>query len=107
MNPVLAARQARRSAELVTSFAEHDGKIVIAQTQDCTPIAEHAKRLHNAGQHGSSDMRLAAVIPNVILEKYMNENHVTYAELMTNREHMRRICNDPANSAFRVWPGRL
>jgi hypothetical protein len=105
MNPVLAARQQRRA--LVTTFAEHDGKIFIAQTQDCTPIAERAKALHNAGEHGSSEMRHVATIPDVILEKYMNERGVTYAELMTNPVHMKHICNDPANAMFRIWPGRL
>lgn len=109
MNPALAARLARRNKRgaLTTSFAEYDGKVVIAQSQDCTPIAERAKALHNAGMHGSSDMKHAASIPDVILEKYMNEHRVSYAELMSNPEHFRRICNDPDNRAFRIWPGRL
>lgn len=109
MNPVLAARLARRTSPggVTTSFAEHDGKIFIAQTQDCTAIAEHAKRLHNEGHHGSSEMRHAATIPDVILEKYMNDHNVTYAELMSNPEHFRRICNDPDNKMFRIWPGRI
>ncbi|ALK99541.2 MULTISPECIES: hypothetical protein [unclassified Massilia] len=107
MNPVLAARLARRDGTLRTSFAEADGKLFIAQTQDCTPIAERAKALHNAGEFGSSEMRHAATIPDVILEKYMNEHRVSYAELMSNPEHFRRICNDPDNKMFRIWPGRL
>jgi hypothetical protein len=105
MNPVLAARLKRR--ELVTSFAEYDGKVVIAQTQDCTPIVERCKQLHNEGYHGSSDFKHAATIPDVILEKYMNEHNVTYAELMSNPEHFRRILNDPDNKVFRIWPGRV
>lgn len=107
MNPALAARLARRDGAVRTSFAEHDGKLFIAQTQDCTPIAERAKALHNAGAFGSSDMKHAATIPSVILEKYMNEHRVSYAELMNNPEHIRRICNHPDNAMFRVWPGKL
>lgn len=107
MNPVLAARLARRTGALQTSFAEADGKVFIAQTQDCTPIVERAQALHKAGEFGSSDMRHAATIPMVILEKYMNEHRVSYQELMSNPEHFRRICNDPDNSMFRIWPGRL
>jgi hypothetical protein len=105
MNPVLAARQSRRA--LTTSFAEYDGRVFVQQSQDCTPIAERAKALHNAGAHGSADMKHAATIPDVILEKYMNEHRVTYADLMNNPEHFRRICNDPDNKMFRIWPGRL
>lgn len=106
MNPALAARLARRSG-VHTSFAEQDGRMVIAQTQDCTPITERTKALHNAGAFGSSDMKHAATIPDVILNKYMNEHKVSYQELMNNPEHIRRICNDPDNSMFRIWPGKL
>lgn len=106
MNPALQAIQHRRGA-LTTSFAEHDGKIFIAQTQDCTAIAERTKRLHNDGAHGSADMKHAATIPQVILEKYMNKHRVSYAELMRDPVHIRRICNDPDNAMFRIWKGRL
>jgi hypothetical protein len=109
MNPALAARMSRRATQraLKTSFAEHDGRLFIAQTQDCTPIAEHAKALQSAGMHGSSEMRHAATIPDVILNKYMNENGVSYAELMRDPVHIKRICNDPDNKMFRIWPGKL
>jgi hypothetical protein len=107
MNPVLAARMARRDGALHTSFAEADGKIFVGQSQDCTPIAERAQALHKAGQFGSSDMKHAATIPDVILEKYMNEHGVTYAELMSNPVHFKRICNDPDNKCFRIWPGKI
>lgn len=105
MNPVLAARMQRR--DLTTKVAEYDGKLFIAQAQDCTPIAEQCKKLHNAGAYGSSEMRHAASIPDVILEKYMNEHGISYAELMGNPEHFRRILNDPDNKCFRIWPGRV
>lgn len=107
MNPALAARLQRRGAGLTTSFAEHDGKVFIGQSQDCTPIAERAKALHNVGAFGSSEMKHAAEIPEVILNKYMNEHGVSYAELMSNPVHIKRICNDPDNKMFRIWPGRL
>lgn len=107
MNPVLAARMARRDGALHTIFAEADGRIFIAQTQDCTPVVKRAQALHKAGMHGSSEMRHAASIPMVILEKYMNEHRVSYQELMTDPVHIKRICNDPDNAMFRIWPGRL
>ncbi|HEX7644851.1 MAG TPA: hypothetical protein VF472_21835 [Burkholderiaceae bacterium] len=87
--------------------AEYDGKLFIGASQDCTPIAEFAKAQHNAGFHGSQEMRHAARIPNVIIEAYCNEHHVSFADVMSNPEHMKRICNDPKNAAFRIWPGKL
>src|SRR6478736_4477735 len=104
MNPVLQARMQKRNLDHVrTSLVEQDGKLVIAQTQDCTAIAEYAKQQQAIGNVGSSDMKHAAKIPEVILNKYMNEHGVTYHELMTNPVHFKRICNDPANAAFRIW----
>jgi len=93
--------------ELSTTFAEQDGKLFISRAQDCTPIAEDAKRRHNAGEFGTGDMRHAARIPNVVIEQYMNDNGVSFAEVMCNPQHMKRIVEDPKNSAFRIWKGRL
>jgi|ERR1043165_5972052 hypothetical protein len=109
MNPALHAIQSRRRAAqaLTTSFAEYDGKVFIGQSQDCTPIAEWAKEQRAIGAIGGRDMRHAARIPNVIIEKYCNENGVRFAEVMRDPVHIKRICNDSANAMFRIWPGRL
>lgn len=107
MNPVLAARQAKRATDMKTSFHAQGDDIVIAQSQDCTPIAEWAKVQSSIGAVGSSDMRHAARIPNVIIEKYMNENKVSFHEVLNNPVHMRRIVNNPDNAAFRIWQGKV
>lgn len=77
------------------------------RVQDCTPIAERAKALHNEGYHGSSEMKHAASIPMVIIEKYMNEQKISFEEFMGNQEHIRRVVNNPDNSVFRIWPGKI
>lgn len=107
MNPVLAARQQKKAAEMQTRFHAHGEDIIIAQSQDCTPIAELASQMRQAGAVGSSDMKHAAKIPNVIIEKYMNEHGVTFQEVMNNPVHFKRMCNDPANAAFRIWKGQI
>ena len=84
-----------------------DGVLTAGTVQDCDPIAEYTKALHNEGLHGSSDMKHAGFIPDVFIEKYCNDNGVTFHEFMANREHIRRVINDPALAAFRVWPGRV
>ena len=90
-----------------TRFHFDDGKMITQRTQDCTPIAERAKALHNEGLHGSSDFKHAASIPAVIVESYCNQHNIDFAEFMGNKEHIKRLCNDPTFSQFRVWPGRL
>lgn len=81
--------------------------LITGTIQDCTPYVERTKALHNEGVHGTSELKHAASIPFVIVEKYCNDNGITFQEFMRGREHIKRMCNDPSLKAFRVWPGRL
>ena len=84
-----------------------DGSLTTGTIQDCTPILERAQAMHNEGYHGSADMRLAASIPMVVIEKYLNDNNLLMSEFMNNKDHQRRLLNDPALSYFRVWRGMV
>jgi hypothetical protein len=95
------------NSSLSTSLHEQGDRLIIANSQDCTPIAEYAKAQHNAGYHGSSEVKHAARIPLVIVQHYCNTHGVTFAEVMTDTKHIKRMCEDPANAAFRIWPGAL
>lgn len=90
-----------------TVVALQDGALVTGTVQDCTAIVEHTKARHNEGYHGSSDMKHAASIPFVIVERYCNDNGITMEEMSRSQEHKRRLLNDPANAAFRIWKGRV
>lgn len=84
-----------------------NGNIAFERVQDCTPFVEDAKARHNEGHHGSSEMRHAARIPFVVVERYCNDHNITFEEFMKNREHVKRLLNDPALSAFRIWKGQV
>lgn len=101
------AQAAQSTGAMKTSLKEEEGRLIIGLSQDCTPIAEHAKALQNAGIHGTSEMRHAARIPQVIVEKYCNDRGITFREFMNDQTHVRRILNDPDNAMFRVWKGRV
>ena len=92
---------------VIRQTALQDGALIASTTQDCTPIAEYAQARQREGRHGSSDMRLAATIPFVIVERYLNDNHLTMHEFACDPAHKRALLNDPALSYFRVWPGRV
>ncbi len=92
---------------VVTTVALQDGALVTGTTQDCTPYAERAQAMHNAGHTGSSDMRLAASIPMVLVERYLNDHAITLQELGRSPEHQKRLLNDPALAHFRIWKGRV
>lgn len=93
--------------DIQTKIHVKDGNVTFERIQDCEPFLEYAKAMHNEGHHGSSDLRYAAHIPDVIIEKYCNDNNLTFHEFINNRDHIKRICNDPSLSGFRIWKGRL
>ena len=93
--------------DVSTTFKEQDGRLFIGRTQDCTAIAEDAKRRHNAGEFGSSEVKHAARLPNIVIEAYMNETGVSFEEVMGSEVHIKRIVQDPKNDAFRIWKGAL
>ncbi len=82
-------------------------QLFVQRTQDCTPIAERAKEMHRAGMHGSSEVKLAASIPNIMIEKYCLDHGITYREWCVDEAHIRRMLEDPALAHFRIWPGKI
>lgn len=94
-------------SHLSTSYKTEDDRLYVGRSQDCTTIAEYAKALHNEGHHGSSDMKHAAKIPLVIVEKYCNERGITFEEFMAGDKHIKAVVENPDNKLFRIWPGKL
>ena len=90
-----------------TVVALQGDSLVTGTVQQCTPIADMTRAMSNAGQHGSSDMKLAASIPLVFVEKYLNDNAITMHEFSGSPEHKRRLLGDPALSHFRIWKGKV
>ena len=84
-----------------------DGNLITGIKQDCAPIREDAIARHNAGFHGSSDVKHAARLPVEAVEKYLIVNGITFDEFMKNPMHIRAMCNDPDLRDFRIWPGKL
>lgn len=82
--------------------------LVVKRIQDVDPVlrAVRAERATSGGRSKSGDMMHAATLPMVVIEQYCNANNLTFQEWMANPEHARRMLNDPALAAFRVWEGR-
>ena len=90
-----------------TSVHIHNGDATFKSTQDCTPILDHAMRLHNEGFTGSSEMKHAARIPQVLIERYLADNNVLFSDFCSDQEHIKRMLNDPSLSGFRIWKGKI
>jgi hypothetical protein len=93
--------------DIATSITVHDGLATIQATQDCTPVMEQAIALHNEGRLGSSEMRHAARLPAILVEKYCLDNNVLFSEFCADPAHVRRMLQDPALAHFRIWRGKV
>lgn len=65
-------------------------------------IADYCKARQNEGLTGSKDMPVLAEYPAALVEKYINDAGITFAEWMRNPEHVRRMLRDPALAHFRI-----
>jgi hypothetical protein len=83
------------------------GSLTFERVQDCNAIAEKCKTQANQGVTGSSDMKLAASLPYVMVEAYMNRTGIDMNEFCKNKEHIRNMLNDPALAHFRIWGGKI
>lgn len=78
-----------------------------ARMDDLKAVAEHCGQLRSAGETGASDMKLAARVPAFFVQKYINDNGITFAEFMRDNKHVDRFLADPALSHFRIWRGKI
>jgi hypothetical protein len=84
----------------LTIFHEgQNGKHLVETRQDVTHIVEAAKILSEEAP--GKDFRLAAVIPQTVLDQAMLEGW------FHDKKAWKRWANDPNNRDFRVWKGRL
>lgn len=91
-----------------TGFWREGDQYIERLSQDVEPIIEHVKGLRGVDAVGSSEMRHAAKIPKVVIENYLRQHGISFAEFMSNTEtHARRLLNDPALAGFRIWQGRV
>lgn len=87
-----------------------DGQLVdIAEAPmtELQAVADHCKALQNEGLTGDEDVKVLAHVPGIVIEKWLNDHGITFAEFMRSKEVRARMLNDPDLSAFRVWKGRV
>ena len=87
--------------------SQADGGAIIERVQDAEPYMDRANGLRQIGAVGSSEVKHAAHFPAVLVERYIDTNGITFEEFIANPEHVKRMCNDPALAAFRVWEGKV
>jgi hypothetical protein len=84
-----------------------DGGAVVVREQQVNAIVDDCKARHNEGKWQAEGVKHVARIPNVVIEHYCNVNNIKLSEFIRNEEHIKRLCEDPAFSDLRIWPGKL
>jgi hypothetical protein len=87
--------------------ANHWAAVHEASMADLQAVADDCAGRRGVGATGSSDMKHVARVPAFIVQKYLNDNGVSYAEFMRDPRHADRMLADPALKAFRIWEGRV
>jgi len=93
--------------ELILNGPDELVDIAEAPMADLHAVADHCKALHNEGFTGDGDVKVLAHVPAIVIEKWLNDHGITFAEFMRDRSVRARMLNDPALAAFRVWKGKV
>lgn len=90
-----------------TGYFDDGDNLIERRSFDSEPYLDDAKARHNAGAHGSSELKHAARYPPGFFEYYAKLKGITYHELMGNTVHAKKMLNDPELGGFRIWKGRV
>jgi hypothetical protein len=84
-----------------------DGKVIVQQTHDWTPIAERSKAMQSAGMDQMGESRLVANIPMKLWAEWAKKHGVRVDDHAAMREVLHKELMNPDNAHFRVWNGNL
>ncbi len=85
---------------------EEDGKLIVQQSHDFTPILEKAKALRSAGAGHLGESKLVGVIPMKLWAEWAKKWGVNPNDSNAMREVVAREMNNSDNAHLRVWEGR-
>lgn len=85
-----------------------DGSITIERVADVQNVLDRAAFLRNNGltKTAMGDHHVGT-IPKIIIEKYCNQNGITFHDFCVDDTHITRILNDSQYSLFRIHGGRV
>lgn len=84
----------------------NDGKIIIQETHDFTPVLERAESLRSAGLGDLGESKLIGMVPMKLWHEWAKKWGVNPGDNAAMREVVKKELADSDNSKFRVWDGR-
>jgi hypothetical protein len=93
--------------KLSEKVTEQDGKLVVQQTHDWTPVAEKSKAMQSAQMWNMGESRLLANIPMKMWAEWAKKHGVRADDHGAMKEIVHKELMNPDNAHFRVWSGNL
>ena len=93
-------------SKIAEKMFEDDGKIIVQQTHDFTPVLEKAKALKSAGADSFGESKLVGLIPMKVWAEWAKKWGVNPHDTAAMREVVAREMNNSDNAHLRVWEGR-
>lgn len=93
-------------SKIAEKMFEEDGKIIVQQTHDFTPVLEKAKALKSAGADSFGESKLVGLIPMKVWAEWAKKWGVNPNDTAAMREVVAREMNNSDNAHLRVWEGR-
>lgn len=86
---------------------EEDGKLIVKETHDWSPVVEKAKALKSAGLDGNSESKLVGLVPMKMWAEWAKKWGVNPNDAKAMREVVARELMDSDNAHLRVWEGKF
>jgi hypothetical protein len=86
---------------------EEEGKLIVKQTHDWSPVVEKAKALKSAGLDGNSESKLVGLVPMKMWAEWAKKWGVNPNDAKAMREVVARELMDSDNAHLRVWEGKF
>ena len=95
----------------LTLHDANDDQAVISTDYDLARViktADYAKAMHNAGKDTleSGDKLVASVDP-AVMHLWCQQRGVSFGQLLADQKLTKQFLEDPNNSQFRIWKGKL
>lgn len=93
-------------SKIAERMFEEDGKIIVQQTHDFSPVLERAKALKSAGADSFGESKLVGLVPMKVWAEWAKKWGVNPNDTAAMREVVAREMNNSDNAHLRVWEGR-
>ncbi len=93
--------------KLSEQVTEQDGRLIVKQTHDWTPVAELSKKMQAAEAWTMGESKLLANIPLKMWAEWAKKHGVRADDHGAMKEVVHKELMNPDNAHFRVWNGNL